>query len=1010
MSLHQIARARADLVGLPEGFELPTSQPGSISDDLGKLRRKVDRALDEVDTVAEELAGQLEETDARPASKTGPAQLAADPVPLPRSMLNKWTRALGKANKLLGEALADDGLTSIEIRLEELPEIDSITTEQVDDLVELREGVADLVAWALEGGADPADLGLDCPASVRELVRQTALLWIKDHRPAAAQPPATPSAPVDGVDAKGDVVARRLVMRREVWDELVGLAEELKARRGIEVAPTDVAAIAIEAGMAEVAKPAPKPAPPVKRGPGFLRPVTLDEDRECERCNMPRELRMLAVYEDAYGFDVWLCTECGLENPNRSSVAGERPPGCVACGDTGKNSKGAPCPVCADRHPEPTLREWLSQLGYAWRNVTTAGLGRFDVVDKAGNVALESATAGGIWSWLRETGQHPEQRSAASSAAPVNGTPEKPGDLPGTATVLIGGKHVAGPAPTVPEPIGAPGIAEVPPSLDRFAQTLRPYQQALVDDALAFVTEVDGMDPTTPEARRRRLYSMPTGTGKGTAQLALLKALRAAGRDAWIVTPSLEVLRGYLERCGAGDLEGAGEARLAQLGELCFCTTTTRMRNRILDGSRGGLAVVLYDEVHHAIEGNDVSGTLFALMPLAAWIGFTATPYRGSPRGTLELEKAWPDQVEVLNIPEAVAMGAWALPTFEVVGLVDDDQVKIQGGDFHAKAAGELVGSRIEDLAKLIAERSARWKNDDPRLNDPERDVPTAVTVPNREAAGFLVEALDRWGVPARLIDTDTSAAERARAYTECREGKGVLVSVRVLAEGVDFPWLRRLIDARPTLSPVSWLQQVGRITRPGPVRPEYICVCRNLERHAYLLQGMVPRKIVAQAQDAFELPSKRGGQRAVGLEALTKFKQIDLPLADGVRGAMYALYSVDESSGVCTEWAVLLDPTSERAITARRLVTPQADGSKGYGKWAACPLPTDLNGYATSGFRGKVSDKQGKWWQRAAARHGLDPAAVGKLTQRQFCALPVLSDLRMNLRAEVVAAEAGAA
>lgn len=51
-------------------------------------------------------------------------------------------------------------------------------------------------------------------------------------------------------------------------------------------------------------------------------------------------------------------------------------------------------------------------------------------------------------------------------AQPV-GTPQRPGDLPGTATVEMGGRHVAGPAPTVPPPPAqqaqiAPGNGPVP--------------------------------------------------------------------------------------------------------------------------------------------------------------------------------------------------------------------------------------------------------------------------------------------------------------------------------------------------------------------------------------------------------------------------------------------------------------------------------------------------------------------------------------------------------------------
>jgi|CXWL01.1.fsa_nt_gi hypothetical protein len=57
-------------------------------------------------------------------------------------------------------------------------------------------------------------------------------------------------------ELQDDHVARRIVMRREVWDNLVHLADALRESRGIEVTPTDVATIALEAGMSEVRKAA----------------------------------------------------------------------------------------------------------------------------------------------------------------------------------------------------------------------------------------------------------------------------------------------------------------------------------------------------------------------------------------------------------------------------------------------------------------------------------------------------------------------------------------------------------------------------------------------------------------------------------------------------------------------------------------------------------------------------------------------------------------------------------
>jgi len=530
-------------------------------------------------------------------------------------------------------------------------------------------------------------------------------------------------------------------------------------------------------------------------------------------------------------------------------------------------------------------------------------------------------------------------------------------------------------------------------SLDRFTQTLRDYQQDLVDDAMAFVAaEPDGS---------KVLYASPAGSGKGSAELALLCALRAEGYNAWILTPSLEVLRGFLERCGAPDLADASNEKLAEMGETIFCTTPVRYQNRVLRGVRGVPDVVIYDEVHHAVAKNEVSGTLFAVAPDAHWIGMTATPYRGSPKQTQDLREDWGEPVLVLTVPEAVEQGWQALPTFEIIPLVDDDKIKVANGRFVESSANKEFAGRVESIAALVSDRL---------LDDcapGKTQLPTAITVPSSEIASMLLEALDGFSISSRWVgyhkNAEHTAAQRAKAYAECKAGESVLITLKVLNEGVDLPWLKRIIDARPTLSPVAWLQQIGRIMRPGGARPEYVCVCRNLERHAYLMQGLVPREVVAAAQEEFEGPSARTGARALGLEALKRFKQIKLPLAGGLMGAMHNLYSVNPDTGITTEHATLMDPCHDEVIVASRVVLPVPEGevsrSKGcWGNWAECSLPADFIGYATSGYRQKISAKQRAWWERSAKRCGLDPAAADTLTGRQFQALPLLLGIRRNM------------
>lgn len=516
------------------------------------------------------------------------------------------------------------------------------------------------------------------------------------------------------------------------------------------------------------------------------------------------------------------------------------------------------------------------------------------------------------------------------------------------------------------------------PTLDHFAQSLRPYQAAALERALAFV------ESAPPGGKR--LYCAPTGSGKGSLQLALLRALRAGGVDALLVSPSLEVLRGVVERCGAQP--APQEDALVAQAEHCFATTPTRLRNRILDGSRGMPQLLLYDEAHHATEAGEVSGTLAALSSECVWLGFTATPYRASPRETQALHALWGEPEELLTLSDAISGGFVALPSCRVVPLLDDDEVAITGGEFQVKAAsaawGSGSGSRLAALADLLASLGA--------------SPPTVCVVPGTDTCGLLVEALEARGLRAVAVTQATTGAQRAAAYAECAAGQALLVSIRVLGEGVDFPWLRRYVDASPTTSPVAFLQRLGRIMRPcGEEGASYICTNRNAERFSYLLAGILPRVQVAAAQQAFGGPSKRTASRVVGLEKLGKFRPALFPLADGITGHMFSLQF--QRPGGRTELVCVVDPAAPKPLYAARELDYAVEGPGRYGAWELRDkLPEGLTGYCSLPAGGPATEAQKKWWRSAARSRGLDERAADSLTRKQFQILPVVCGLKVRL------------
>ncbi len=570
-------------------------------------------------------------------------------------------------------------------------------------------------------------------------------------------------------------------------------------------------------------------------------------------------------------------------------------------------------------------------------------------------------------------------------------------------------------------------------SLKQFKQELRPYQELAIEKA------VGAREGSTI------LLAFPTGTGKGTTQLALIKKLRSEGKRAWIVTPSIEVVRGYLERCGATveDLS-AGEGHLIALARQIFVTTPVRLRNwlkrgrRVSGNGRRKLIapdMLILDEAHHAKMDNIAGGGLRKFCPQATFVGFTATPFRSSPDETAELQKFWGDPHHILTIPDAITNGAWALPKWEVEPIINDDDLDIVKGDLDADEASFLAARpMIAMIMKKVSEQANKDGTD-------WLQRPTCITLPNVKTAREVTNLLDENGITGCLVTADTPAKVRARMYKRVKtQGKGkhiahcrdksecitsvkatceckcekcttklkdlrpsLLVSVRVLGEGVDLPWLRRWIDASPTLSPVSWLQKLGRITRPhesGP--PEYVGTNRNLERHGYLLQGAIPRAEFKIVQEKFGGGSRR--PRTTTLKGVSKLKPIKVTLSGGIEGLMFAVWCPNKLGGSGFERCIIQDPTSDRVLCMTRQIDSSKEGAERLSDWVLeKKTPKKVVGFRARNLRGMPTAKQMKFWSAQAENRGLSatgqPTERGHPTREHIFALGALTDTKSSMR-----------
>jgi hypothetical protein len=551
--------------------------------------------------------------------------------------------------------------------------------------------------------------------------------------------------------------------------------------------------------------------------------------------------------------------------------------------------------------------------------------------------------------------------------------------------------------------------------------TARPYQQESIDRAVEFVSKClkrDGLyrqahayasavEPPAPVfeapgapplagADRRLLQIAFMGTGKSLIMQRiremLLELTGCDPSDVMILVSGPETARYFMPE-DARRRDFINDDLLMREAEKHGITTILRLRNRILNGRREPAAVYIVDEAHHSTM--QTASDLAALSgPETIWLGFTATGYRSTARQTKALHELWGEPVPILTVTQAIEGGWASAPRFRVEPLIDDDKIIVENGEFVVAAANEAVMNRCEALADFINE----FFDCCSELGEFTFDRPTMIACPGRESAKALVETLEARTIPAAYVDGDTARQDRDLAYHACRRREAILVQIAVVGEGVDLPWLARLIDARPTMSPVAWFQLCGRICRPKELAPEYICVCRNLSRHAYLFEGYVPSSVIREELTGFDGPSSRDAVRFLGFENLPKFKRFPVRTKEGI-DATYVLVEqlvADPENPlrplVREQWIVIAAPNRVEAIVGRRV-----SQGRNYGRWQRAELPGDFAGFGSSTWRGQPTEPMTRAWRGRALSVGLDPTAVPK-QGRGFAPMFALLDMRVRI------------
>jgi len=194
-----------------------------------------------------------------------------------------------------------------------------------------------------------------------------------------------------------------------------------------------------------------------------------------------------------------------------------------------------------------------------------------------------------------------------------------------------------------------------------------------------------------------------------------------------------------------------------------------------------GLAVSLWlgDEVHK----NEAASCIAAVGVLnpASAIGFTATPFRALKTQDLSL---WTELIYEYGPAQAFADGV----------IVKPELIHWTGGDVP-----------LDDCCMQL-------------IHGIRKVGPGLVNAKTIADADSFADRLNSEGVKARAVHSRLSPDEQAAVVASLKSGKiEAMVHVNMLAEGVDFPWLRWLCMRRPVVSRVRFCQEVGRVIRSSP-------------------------------------------------------------------------------------------------------------------------------------------------------------------------------------------------
>ncbi|MFI1382041.1 DEAD/DEAH box helicase [Embleya sp. NPDC020886] len=240
-------------------------------------------------------------------------------------------------------------------------------------------------------------------------------------------------------------------------------------------------------------------------------------------------------------------------------------------------------------------------------------------------------------------------------------------------------------------------------------------------------------------------------------------------------------------------------------------------------------SVVIVDEAHFAIPRSythilDQLGITQhrTARPL---VGLTATPFRGNNvEETRRLALRFGQQ----RLDHGVFIGEDEnnpYPHLQRIGVLSQvEQRELEGhtvtltAEQRAETDNNNSMSLPDAVTKDLAENTQRTKRILAEIEQLDPSWPVLVFATSVEHSKILTALLNERGVTSAQVDGTTRSGLRTRRVDDFRAGRiRVLTNYNVFTQGFDAPAVRAVVVARPTYSPNTYIQMIGRGLR-GPV------------------------------------------------------------------------------------------------------------------------------------------------------------------------------------------------